>query len=138
MWNLVFAGRRLVAHPSLDSVLPPPRPIYLAVAVAIGLLAFAARPAAVFAGGVVGTGTSGSCTEAALKAAVAGGGTVTFNCGSSATITLTNDVVVAKDTVIDGGGRITISGNNVTRVFQTNNYVKFTVQNLTIVNGKEP
>jgi hypothetical protein len=31
---------------------------------------------------VVGTGTPASCTEAALRAAVANGGVITFNCGS--------------------------------------------------------
>jgi predicted outer membrane repeat protein len=138
MWCSVFTGRRLVAHSALDSVLKSPRSTCLAVGLVMGLLAFAVMPSTAAAGGVVGKGTSASCTEAALKAAVAGGGTVTFNCGSSATITLTNDVVVSKDTVIDGGGRVTISGNNVTRVFRTDNYVKFTVQNLTIQNGKEP
>ena len=41
------------------------------------------------AAGVVGTGTAASCTETALKNAVAGGGAVTFNCGAnSVTITL--------------------------------------------------
>jgi predicted outer membrane repeat protein len=145
MWCSIFTGRRLITHSTLNSVLKSPRMTSLAAGLVVGLLAFAAMPASAqpplgtaAAGGVVGTGSSGSCTEAALKAAVAGGGTVTFNCGSSATITLTNDVVVSKDTAIDGGGRITISGNNVTRVFRTDNYVKFTVQNLTIVNGKEP
>src|SRR5207245_2582019 len=43
---------------------------------------------------VVGTGTSGSCTgamgEAALDACLAGGGSVTFNCGGAATITVTS------------------------------------------------
>jgi hypothetical protein len=163
MWCSVFIGRRLAKaeesrftgqgrdpSPSAqgdmgysDRLLA--RILCLAAGLMMGLLAFAATPSSAqpplgtaAAGGVVGTGSPGSCTEAALKAAVAGGGTVTFNCGSSATITLTNDVVISKDTVIDGGGRITISGNNVTRVFRTDNYVHFTAQNLTIQNGKEP
>ena len=34
------------------------------------------------AGGVVGTGTPASCTEAALDAALAAGGLVSFNCGA--------------------------------------------------------
>ena len=41
------------------------------------------------AAGVVGTGTAASCTEAAFANALSGGGTVTFNCGGAATITLT-------------------------------------------------
>jgi predicted outer membrane repeat protein len=138
MWCSILFRRRIAAHSTLDSVIRLPRNLYLAAGLMLGLLAFAAMPSPAAAGGVVGTGSPGSCTEAALKTAVSGGGTVTFNCGSSATITLTNDVVVSKDTVIDGGGKITISGNNVTRVFRTDNYVKFTVKNLTIQNGKEP
>src|SRR4051794_29880063 len=38
------------------------------------------------AAGVVGNGTSISCSEAALTSALAGGGTITFNCGGPATI----------------------------------------------------
>jgi len=138
MWYSVLTRCRLIAASALDTVLKSPRIACLAAGLAMSLLAFAFTPSPAAAGGVVGTGSAGSCTEAALKAAVAGGGTVTFNCGSSATITLTNDVVVSTNTVIDGGSRITISGNNVTRVFRTDNYVSFTVQNLTIANGKEP
>src|SRR5437762_13510753 len=48
---------------------------------------FAATPSALAC--VVGTGTSASCTEAALDACLAGGGSVTFNCGGAATITVT-------------------------------------------------
>jgi len=43
-------------------------------------------------GAVVGDGTSGSCTEEALQIAVNGGGTVTFNCGSTATINVTTPI----------------------------------------------
>ncbi len=96
------------------------------------------------ADGVVGNGTPASCTEAALKAAVANGGTITFNCGSNPhTITVTDDVEVTQDTVIDGGGSrqgglITISGGQSTRVFLTANRVTFTIKNLTIKDGREP
>src|SRR2546427_2975832 len=44
---------------------------------------------------VVGTGAGTSCTEAALDACLPGGGsfdgTVTFNCGGAATITVTRE-----------------------------------------------
>ena len=66
---------------------------------------------------VVGTGNSGaSCTEAAFRAAVATGGIVTFNCGGSATITVTSEVPVATDTTIDGNGQITLSGGGMSRI----------------------
>jgi hypothetical protein len=35
------------------------------------------------AAGVVGDGTPGSCTTAALTAALSGGGLVTFDCGAT-------------------------------------------------------
>ena len=57
------------------------------------------------AAGVVGSGTSESCTEAALDVALAGGGTVTFNCGAeSVTITVTSEKTITSDTTVDGAG----------------------------------
>src|SRR5207244_637540 len=88
---------------------------------------------------VVGTGTSARCAEAALDACLPGGssfnGTVTFNCGGAATITVTSQKTISADTTIDGGSLITISGGNTVGVFSVNAGVTFTVQNLTIVNG---
>ena len=49
-----------------------------------------AAPSAV----VVGTGTSGSCTEAAFDTALAAGGTVTFNCGGPKIISATLQVLL--------------------------------------------
>ena len=49
--------------------------------------------------GVVGTGTPESCTEAAFDAALAGGGVVSFNCGSGMhTIIKTGEKVIATNT----------------------------------------
>ncbi|HEX7408843.1 MAG TPA: choice-of-anchor Q domain-containing protein [Candidatus Binatia bacterium] len=88
---------------------------------------------------VVGTGSGGSCTEAALTACLPGGlsfdGTVTFNCGGAATITVTSIKTISADTTIDGGSPITISGGYSVGVFSVNTGVTFTVQNLTIANG---
>ena len=89
---------------------------------------------------VVGIGTSASCTESALNACLPGGlffdgSAVTFNCGGSATITVTSTKTISADTTIDGGGVITISGGNSVGVFSVNTVVKFIVQNLTIANG---
>ena len=70
------------------------------------------------AAGVVGNGTPGSCTESALNSALAGGGSVTFNCGANPkTITVTSQKTINADTTIDGGGLITLSGGNSTRIF---------------------
>src|SRR6476659_8217396 len=71
-------------------------------------------PHAASAGGVVG-----SNTDAALRAAMVGGGTVTFS--FDGVITLTNELTVANNTLVDGGGHnITISGSNAVRLFKVN------------------
>ena len=88
-----------------------------------------------FAAGVVGTGTAGSCTEAALDTALAGGGNVTFNCGGAHTITVTTEKTITANTTIDGGGNITISGGNSTRIFNVQNGADVILRNITITNG---
>ncbi|HSD84088.1 MAG TPA: hypothetical protein VLG46_09530, partial [Anaerolineae bacterium] len=77
--------------------------------------------------GVVGTGTPASCTEAALRTALAGGGSVTFNCGSSvATITLTQQIVVTSTTSMNGlPNGIILSGGNTTRLFHVQSGVLY-------------
>jgi hypothetical protein len=73
---------------------------------------------------VVGTGTPASCTSAAVVAAVARGGKVTFNCGASpVTITLAETAKVFNnqpDLVLDGGGLVTLSGGGARRVLYQN------------------
>ena len=86
----------------------------------------------VLGGGVVGSGTSGSCTESALNAALSGGGSVTFNCGGSHTITFTSQKTITANTVIDGGGVITFSGGNSTRLFSVENGASLTLQNVVL------
>lgn len=84
-------------------------------------------------------GTPLSCTEAALRAALANGGLITFDCGAApTTILVASELTVTRNTVLDGGGRITLSGGNLTRVLHINDYVSFTAQNLTIRDGKGP
>jgi hypothetical protein len=105
---------------------------------------------------VVGTGTPESCTGDAFIAAVAKGGVITFNCGPAmATIRLTQPAKVFNDKgpkiVIDGGDKVTLSGEGVTRILYMNtcdekqvwtsarcdnqSTPQLTVQNLTLVNG---
>ncbi|MCP4132755.1 MAG: hypothetical protein GY754_17450 [bacterium] len=87
----------------------------------------------------VGSGTSGSCTEAALQTALDAGGTVVFSCGSSpVTITLTSPLIVPQDTVLDGGSLVTLNGNNAVRVLYKKRFVNFTLQNITLSNGIAP
>jgi hypothetical protein len=91
---------------------------------------------------VVGASTNASCTEAALDACLPGGGsfdgTVTFDCGGAATMTVTSTKTISADTTIDGGGVTTIIGGGpivLLVVFSVNSGVTFTVQNLTITNS---
>jgi hypothetical protein len=92
---------------------------------------------------VVGTGTAASCTEALLSAALAKGGVVTFDCGSSATITLTKTIELPTgvDTVIDGGNSVTIDGGGSVRILDWNsanyraNTHKLTLQHITFAHG---
>ena len=87
-------------------------------------------PMAASAGGVVTT-----CTETALRAAMAGGGVVAFACDGTIVLagTLTNDV----NLTLDGTGhQVTISGSNAVRVFYVNTNVTLTLINVTIANGR--
>jgi|GEM_PF-5996347 len=86
--------------------------------------------------GVVGSGTAASCTEAALDTALASGANITFNCGTTGlTIKLTKERVIARNTVIDGGNLITLSGGGKNRLFYTQSQVELTLKNLTIADG---
>ncbi len=63
---------------------------------------------------VIGTGKPASCTSAAVVKAVASGGVITFNCGPSpVTITMSATAKVVNTShqiVLDGGGKVTLSG----------------------------
>jgi hypothetical protein len=90
-----------------------------------------------YAAGVVGNGSPASCTDAALNAALSGGGTVTFSCGGAAkTILLGSEKVIAANTLIDGKNLITLSGGNATRLFNVKPGIRFTVNNLSLANGR--
>jgi predicted outer membrane repeat protein len=82
------------------------------------------------AGGVVTV-----CDEAHLLAALVDGGTVTFTC--SGTITLTNTIAVATDTTIDSSGQdVTISGNYAVTAFSVDGGVILTLNALTVADGR--
>ncbi len=73
---------------------------------------------------VVGDGTPASCTSAAVVAAVAAGGIITFSCGPAPVtivMTATAKVVNAQpDVTIDGGGLVTLSGDGKRRILYQN------------------
>jgi hypothetical protein len=83
-----------------------------------------------FAGGVVSV-----CTEAALRTAMNGGGTVTFACDG--TITLARTITNIVDTILDASGhQIKISGGDAGRVLYIRSNTTFVVNHLTIAHGR--
>jgi predicted outer membrane repeat protein len=88
------------------------------------------------AGGVVGTGTPASCTEAALNSALAGGGTITFNCGAAPhTILSSAAKTITLDTTLDGGGTITLDGQDGDRLFVVRDSAVLTLRNVVLDHG---
>lgn len=74
---------------------------------------------------VVGSGTPQSCTPQALRVAVAQGGFITFDCGAdSHTIVLDSPAKLRNDAypdvILDGGGKITLSGGKSSRILYLN------------------
>jgi hypothetical protein len=87
-----------------------------------------------FNGTAGGAGVVTNCTESALRAAISGGGTVTFACDG--TIVLTGTITNTDDTTLDGSGhQIIISGANAARVFAVGSNVEFVLVKLTIAHG---
>jgi hypothetical protein len=105
---------------------------------------------------VVGNGTPASCTSDAVTSSVAAGGIVTFSCGPKPiTITLRSTAKIRNNTgpniVLDGGGKVTLSGGGQRRIPYMNtcdkaqiwttshcnnqDHPRLTVQNLTFADG---
>lgn len=105
---------------------------------------------------VIGNGTPQSCTSDAFVEAVARGGVITFDCGPApVVITLDRTAKVFNDQnpdiVIDGGGKVTLSGGGRVRILYQNtcnpdqvwttshcddqDHPRLTVQNLTFIDG---
>jgi hypothetical protein len=105
---------------------------------------------------VIGSGTPAGCTAAAVVRAVAAGGVITFDCGPApVTIPMTATAKARNATgpriVLDGGGRVTLSGGGKRRILYMNtcdaaqgyttshcqdqDSPRLTVQNLVFANG---
>ena len=105
---------------------------------------------------VIGNGTPQSCTSAAVVAAVAQGGIITFDCGADPVLIQMDETAeVFNDTgpeiVIDGGGMVTLGGRGNHRILymntcdpaqvwttshcQNQDHPRLTVQNLTFIGG---
>lgn len=91
------------------------------------------------AAGVVGDGTPGSCSEAALHAALSGGGPVTFSCGGGPVtipVSATKTVSAATPTDVDGGGLVTLDGQDAVRIFYVEYQRSLALRNLTLRRGR--
>lgn len=113
------------------------------VAVSCVLLASVAiLPAALSAASaVVGTGTPASCTEAAFDAGItavnSGGGTLSFDCGPEPHLILVNsERPLAGQVIVDGGGRITLSGGLATRIFTVQDQAEVELRDIVLTHGR--
>src|SRR5512135_2832019 len=68
---------------------------------------------------------------------LAGGGLITFNCGT-ASILLSSTKTITTDTTINGGGSIALSGGGARRLFYVNPSVSLTLTNIIIRDGNYP
>jgi hypothetical protein len=94
---------------------------------------------------VIGDGSPGSCTFSKLQAAAKAGGIITFNCGDGPVtipVAATLELPITKNTVFDGGRKITLDGGGAVRVmnFFSADYQKndatVTLQHIALTNGK--
>ena len=104
----------------------------LALALALGVAA------PVQAGGVVGDGTPASCTAAAYAGAMAGGGLVTFNCGSAPKTIVVNTQVISAGvtTTVDGGGLVTLDGGDTLQLFLVQSGGTLNLRNINLSRGR--
>jgi hypothetical protein len=92
---------------------------------------------------VLGNGTPGSVTTAAIQAALDAGGHILFNVGPSpTTITVTSTLVISRAVVLDGAGVVTLSGGNARRIVQISPQpmvgYAITLQNISFSNASAP
>ncbi|HEY4178632.1 MAG TPA: choice-of-anchor Q domain-containing protein [Kofleriaceae bacterium] len=92
---------------------------------------------------VIGDGTATSCTQETVAAAVAMGGKIAFNCGTATiAITATLDLRTDVDTVLDGGGKVTLDGGDAVRILSFDhqdyrkNTVTLTLQHIKLAHGR--
>ncbi len=105
---------------------------------------------------IIGDGTPQSCTSDAVVNTIAEGGIIRFNCGPEPIIIQLNETAKIVNTtgpkiVIDGGGKVALSGNNLHRILymntcdknqiwttshcQNQDHPQLTVQNLVFLQG---
>ncbi|RLT43494.1 MAG: hypothetical protein DWI57_04260 [Chloroflexi bacterium] len=84
---------------------------------------------------VVGDGMPASCDGNALEAALAEGGTVTFNCGPDPLTIAVNTMVIGNSVRVDGGSLITLSGEGLRQIFIVNSGASLFLKNISLTDG---
>lgn len=105
---------------------------------------------------IIGSGTADSCSSSDFVDAVALGGTIVFDCGDApVTLIMTETAKIYNDqdpdVIIDGGGLISLDGNDQQRIIYMNtcdeslvwttsycnnqDHPRLTLQNITLLNG---
>jgi hypothetical protein len=81
--------------------------------------------------------TGADCNEAAIRTAVEAGGTVRVEC-PEAPVVFTSQMVVTRDTVLDGGGVTVLDGGGSTRLLFKRTGATLHVQDITLQNARAP
>ncbi|MGJ8663976.1 MAG: choice-of-anchor Q domain-containing protein [Marinicella sp.] len=92
---------------------------------------------------IIGDGSPGSITTAAIQNALDAGGTILLDQGPNPTVVnLTSTLTVSQEAVIDGGGLVTLNGQQQRRILLIQNpsnlVFTVTIQNLTMAEGFTP
>ncbi len=87
----------------------------------------------------IGTGTAPSCQSEsaynALAAAVAAGGVIDFDCGPNPVTMYVNTNVTDQNVTINGGGLITLSGEDLRQIFIVQNGGFLTLNDIHLIDG---
>lgn len=94
---------------------------------------------------VLGDGTPGSVTTAQIQDALDSGGPVVFDLGAApTTVELTSTLLASRESVLDGGGLVTLSGGDARRIMEITNpnpapgapLFTVTLQNISLTHGR--
>jgi hypothetical protein len=88
----------------------------------------------------IGDGTAASCESQdganALSAAVAAGGEINFNCGTEPVIITVDTNVTDQTVVVNGGGLVTLSGEDLRQIFYLFGAGNLTLNDITLIDGE--
>lgn len=100
------------------------------------LFATAGAVASAQVGPMASVVTVTNCTDSGLRSALNSYDTIYFNCAANpATITLTSQITITRNTIIDGGGKVILDGQGTHRIIRVNNYTDLLLKNITLQNG---